>query len=169
MEFTVTLSALREAGACFSGYNKVVRALQKMPITEEDEEAERYFSHQHDAPISLLSILESNELDDALWSLRCVPNCDRDARLYAVWCARQVQHLMTDQRSLDALDVAEKFANVQATEEELDAARDAARAVARDAQKGMFIAMCEGRAPWQQARQVQLQAEQASRSVTFTL
>jgi hypothetical protein len=253
MEFTVTLSALREAGACFPGYNKVVRMLQGAFLTEDDEKAERYFSHQHDAPISLLSILDSNELDDALWSLRCVPNCDRDARLYAVWCARQVQHLMTDQRSLNALDIAEKFANVQATEEELDAAGDAAwvaaraatnaatgdaardaawvaardaaraatnaaaraaawdaaraaawvvawdaaraaawdaaraatnaaawdatnaaaraaawdaawaaawdaaRAAARDAQKGMFIAMCEGRSPWQQARQVQLQ------------
>jgi hypothetical protein len=163
--------------------------LQGAFLTEDDEKAERYFSHQHDAPISLLSILESHDLDDALWSLHCVSNCDRDARLFAVWCARQVQHLMTDQRSLNALDIAEKFANGEATEEELttagDAARGAARVAARgaagdaawvatrvaarvaarDAQKEMFIAMCEGRAPWQQARQVQLQAEQASRSV----
>ena len=51
---------------------------------------------------------------------------DRELRLFAVWCARQVQHLMTDQRSLDALDVAERHANGQATDEELSAARDAA-------------------------------------------
>jgi hypothetical protein len=58
-----------------------------------------------------------------------------------VWCARQVQHLMTDQRSLAALDVAERHANGEATDEELaaaraaacDAARDAAWAAARDA------------------------------------
>ena len=149
MEFTVTLSALREAGACFPGYNKVVRALQALPFTGEDEEAERYFTHQHHATISLLSILESNDLDDALWALRCVPNCDRDARLYAVWCARQVQYLMTDPRSLNVLDVAERFANGEASAQELDAAGDAARDAARDAQKEMFIAMCEGRAPWQ--------------------
>lgn len=53
---------------------------------------------------------------------------------------------MTDQRSKDALDVAERFANGEATEEE----RAAARAAAWAAQKEMFIAMCEGRAPWQQ-------------------
>lgn len=47
-------------------------------------------------------------------------------RLFAVWCARQVQHLMKDQRSIDALDVAERFANGLATKEELDAAGDAA-------------------------------------------
>ena len=42
---------------------------------------------------------------------------------------------MTDERSIKALDVAEAFANGEATEEELtaasDAARDAARAAAR--------------------------------------
>ena len=160
MEFTVTLSALREAGACFPGYNKVVRALQALPFTGEDEEAERYFFHKHDTLISLLNILESNGLDDALWALRCIPNCDRDARLFAVWCARQVQHLMPDPRSLNALDVAEKFANGEASKKELDAAGAAAwhaagaaaRAAAGDAQKEMFIAMCEGRAPWQGER-----------------
>ena len=52
---------------------------------------------------------------------------DKELRLIAVKCARQVQHLMTDQRSINALDVAEKFANGEATEQDLDAARDAAR------------------------------------------
>jgi len=66
---------------------------------------------------------------------------DRELRLFAVWSARQVQHLMTDSRSLAALDVAERHANGEATDEELDAAWDAAgaaawaaaRAAARDA------------------------------------
>lgn len=47
-------------------------------------------------------------------------------RLFAVWCARQVQHLMTDERSINAIDVAERYANGQATDEELAAASDAA-------------------------------------------
>ena len=55
-----------------------------------------------------------------------VDGCDREIRLYAVWCARQVQHLMTDQRSIDALDVAERYANGLANENELAAASDAA-------------------------------------------
>jgi hypothetical protein len=57
---------------------------------------------------------------------------DRELRLLAVWAARQVQHLMTDARSISALDVAERHANGQATDEELAAARDGARAAARD-------------------------------------
>lgn len=47
---------------------------------------------------------------------------DKTLRLFAVRCARQVQHLMKDQRSINALDVAEKYANGLATYEELAAA-----------------------------------------------
>ena len=53
---------------------------------------------------------------------------EKQLRLFAVWCARQVQHLMRDKRSLDALDVAERFAYGNATEGELAAARAAANA-----------------------------------------
>lgn len=58
---------------------------------------------------------------------------DKTLRLFAIACARRVQHLMNDQRSLDALDVAERYANGNATEDELYAASDAARAAAWDA------------------------------------
>ena len=51
---------------------------------------------------------------------------DRALRQFAVWSARQVQHLMTDPRSLTALDVAERHADGLATDEELHAARAAA-------------------------------------------
>ncbi len=157
-KFEVTLTNLRREGACFNGYNKLVRALQGREFTGDDNERESYINFAHADPIALTAILQSNGLEDALWALRCVPGVDRDARLFAVWCARQVEHLMTDQRSKDALDVAERFANGEATEAELAAAWAAARdatwaaawAAARVAQKEMFTAMCEGRAPWQQ-------------------
>ncbi len=58
---------------------------------------------------------------------------DRELRLFAVWCARQVQHLLTDPRSINAIDVAERYANGEATDEELAAAWDAAIAAARSA------------------------------------
>jgi hypothetical protein len=58
---------------------------------------------------------------------------DRENRLFAVGCARLVQHLMIDKRSLDALSVAERFANGSASKEELGVARDAARRAAWDA------------------------------------
>jgi hypothetical protein len=51
---------------------------------------------------------------------------DRELRKFEVWCARQVQHLMTDARSVAALDVVERHAEGLATDEELHAARDAA-------------------------------------------
>ena len=130
----VTLKALRAAGACISGYNKLVCALTGK---EFDEERETYIRYQYDEPISIEYILDSNGLDDALWSLRAVPNAERDCRHYALWCARQVQHLMTDKRSIAALDVAERHADGLATDDELAAARaaalDAARAAAWDA------------------------------------
>jgi len=51
---------------------------------------------------------------------------DQELRLFAVWCARQVQHLMSDPRSIAALDVAERHANGNATHAELAAAWAAA-------------------------------------------
>ena len=59
---------------------------------------------------------------------------DRTLRLFAVWSARQVQHLLTDSRSLAALDVAERHARGEATDAELSAAGAAAGAAAVAAQ-----------------------------------
>jgi hypothetical protein len=59
----------------------------------------------------------------------------RTQRLFAVWCAREALRLVDrpDQRSLAACDVAARFANGEASAEELAAAWDAARAAAGDA------------------------------------
>jgi hypothetical protein len=63
---------------------------------------------------------------------------DRTVRLFAVWCARntpladgrKIGDLLTDHRSLAALEVAERFVNGNATARELAAARAAAWAAA---------------------------------------
>ena len=133
MNYEVSLKDLRQAGACYSGYNKLVRSIQGVPFTGEDDSRKSYIHHAHDKPIQINSILESNGLDDAIWALRCVKNADRNIRLFGVWCARQVQHLIEDQRAMNALDVAERFANGNASAEALDAAWAAARAAAGDA------------------------------------
>ncbi len=57
----------------------------------------------------------------------------RELRLVAVFCARQNQHLLTDERSLNAIDVAERYANGIASDDELLTANAAANAAARAA------------------------------------
>ena len=83
--------------------------------------------------MAITTILESNGLDDALWCLKAVDGYQNEIRLYAVDCARMVQHLLTDPRSIAAIDVAERYANGLATYEELVVAKDAAMDVAGDA------------------------------------
>ena len=155
--FTVTLKQLRENKACIDGYNRLVCHLKGAEYVGKSS----YIRFKHDSDISLLTILENNGLDDALWCLRCNSELDRDARLFAVWCARQVEHLTNDVRVKNCNDVAERFANGSATKDELEAAwaawaagraagaaGRAARAAAGAAQKEMFILMCNNQATW---------------------
>jgi hypothetical protein len=114
-----TLNRIREHSPCKEGWSKLLAYLGK--------------THADDEPLEIATIVESNGLADALWCLRAVEGEDKKIRLFAVWCARRVQHLMTDPRSLQVLDVAEAYANGTATLVELRLAADAARAAARDA------------------------------------
>jgi len=102
---------------------------------------------------------------------------DKQLRLFAVRCARRVQHLMRDPRSIAALDVAERHANGQATDEELaeaadaawdardaaaDAARDAARVsmAARAARDAASVSMAVGDAEFIASRTAELDEQQ---------
>lgn len=126
-----TLTKIRAHSPCTEGWEKLPRNLGK---TKADDE-----------PLAITTILDSNGLDDALWCLRAVDGYQRDMRLYAVDCARSMQHLMTDQRSITALDVAERHANGLATDSELVAARDAAwtdSGADRDAQSDLLRIVC---------------------------
>jgi hypothetical protein len=58
---------------------------------------------------------------------------DITLRRFACWCARQVWHLLTDERSRHAVETAERFCDGKATRKELDAAWAAASAAARAA------------------------------------
>jgi len=102
---TTTLREIEEYKPCGDGWKKLLKSLGKR---EADDE-----------PLSLMHILESNGVKDAIWCLRCVRGEDKKIRLFAIACAREVEHLMCCKKSTQILDVAERFANDEATVEEL--------------------------------------------------
>jgi hypothetical protein len=114
-----TLKKIKQHSPCPSGWTKLLTFLDK---TEADDEK-----------LALLTILESNGLQDALWALRCVEGHDREIRLMACDFAESVVHLTNDERCLNAIKVSRYYANGLATSEELDAASGAATAAARAA------------------------------------
>jgi len=110
---TISLNEIRAQSPCLDGWEKVLES-------KGGTSADMY------AQFPLTDVLESNDLNDTLWCLRCLPVHVMLWGKYAVWCARQVQHLTADQRSIAALDVVWRHSEGLATDEELDAARDAA-------------------------------------------
>lgn len=116
---TTTLNRIWACEPCDEGKTRALKAAGKNAPDDE--------------PITYQQIIEAVGIEDALWCCRAEPQYCKEWRLFAAWCARQVQHLMNDQRSIDALDVAELYAHGQATDEERAAAWAAARAATRDA------------------------------------
>jgi hypothetical protein len=114
MTVYTTLNQISKRAISDDGLEKILLTLDK---TEPDDE-----------PLPLVDILDSNGFDDAVWCLRTVEGLEKEIRLLAVACAREVQHLMKDPRSVEALDVAEYYAHGNAMDEELRLARDAALA-----------------------------------------
>lgn len=114
-----TLNQIRSHSPCRSGWAKLLRTLNK---TQADDE-----------PLTMDVILASNGLVDAIWCLRAMPDADRLCRLFAVFCAKQNMHLLTDARSIKAIEVAEAYANELASTEELSAARQDVADAALDA------------------------------------
>ena len=107
---TTTLNAIRTHNPCPNGWEKLLKNLGKKKADDE--------------PLPLVRILESVGLDHAIWCFRAVEGHAREIRLFAVACARRVEHLHRDIKP--TLDVAERYANGQATTEELRAAEVAA-------------------------------------------
>jgi len=122
-DITISLAEIRAQSPCAVGWRKVLAAKGG-----KDADMEAQFP--------LADIIETNDFDDALWAaMRCRPEYSNLWRKYAVWYARQVEPLMTDDRSVAALDVAWRHSDGLATDEELAAASDAAS----DAQKQKLI------------------------------
>jgi hypothetical protein len=126
MPMMTTLNEIRKYAPCQDGWKKLLKGLDK---TQPDDE-----------PLLFSEILRINGLDDALWCLHNTIWCLRSApkeydnkiRLFAISIARHVQHLMQDHRSIDALDVAERYAKGKANKKELKSAWSASKAAVEE-------------------------------------
>ena len=113
-ESTTTLNRIRDASPCEDGWTKLLKNLGK---TKADDE-----------PLSLLIVLDSNGLGDALWVLSYAMPDDRLARHFQAWCAEQVLHIF-EAKYPDDTRVRDQIAmlrNDDATDEERVNARAAA-------------------------------------------
>jgi hypothetical protein len=124
MTLTTTFALLREHNACKEGYGKLAKHLGGVT------------KYGRDMPIPLAVILESNGLDDTIWSLSAVPleqtaERDRIARLFACDCAESVLHIYEaaypgDDRPRTAITTARQYAVGDAVNDQLAAAGAAA-------------------------------------------
>ena len=114
-----TLNKIRERNPCDASWKKLLQSLGK---TEAD-----------DTEISVRYILDLLGVGDAIWALRAVEGHDREIRLFACDCAESVLYLFEqkcpdDKRPRNAIEVAMRYANGEATSDELTTADAAARA-----------------------------------------
>ena len=148
-----TLNRIRGCGPCQDGWEKLLTGLGK--------------THADDEPLDFLQILAINGVSDAIWAMRVEPQHERVWRLFAVRCAREVQHLMTDLRSIAALDVAERYANGEASAEDLTAAWVAAREADWEASEAAMAAAWVADAAWEASRTAARAASEASASAAW--
>ncbi len=118
---TTTLNRIREALPCRDGWEKLLAHLGK---TKADDE-----------PLQLLTVLDSNGLDDALWVLSYAMPDDRLARHFQAWCAAHLLLIFEAERPTDTRvrDQIAMLRNDEATDSERKAAQDAAWSAAQDA------------------------------------
>src|SRR5688572_29248735 len=101
---------------------RLTRLLEKLGACAEARE----WAAEYRTPAAAWAACENPEW--MLWALKaCDLWDDRQGRLWACWCVRdtplsdgrKVWDLLTDERSRQAVEVAERFAEGQATEKEL--------------------------------------------------
>ena len=148
-----TFRKAKEARACIESYKKMAMALGGVKEYGED------------TPIPLDKVLEVCGLDDALWSLCIVLEpADREIRLLACDFAEHIlpiyeKRYPNDNRPRNAIATSRRFANGEATREELDAAcaaawaaRAAARAAWAAAKAAAWAAARAAGREWQMER-----------------
>ena len=117
---TTTFTALRKAQACKEGYGTLAKHLGGV--------------HEYGAntPIPVATIIDSNGMDDTLWTLSyaCGEGGQKIAHSFACDCAERVLHIYEahvpgDSRPRKAIETKRAWLRGEATDDELAAARDA--------------------------------------------
>lgn len=126
-----TLNKIREHSPCTDGWETLLKYLGK---TKPDDE-----------PLPLLTILDSNGFDHALWCFRAVDGFEKEKLLLGIGYAREVKHLMPA-NSKKALEVFDRYANGLATKEEFEAARRGAEVTYTAIINVSWDAICAARA-----------------------
>ena len=125
---TTTLAKIRAKSPCHPGYRKLCRSLGGVS------------KYGKDTPVTFRQIYESNGYDDTIWCLCAIDEkWGSLIRHFAIDCVEDVRYLLTDERSLNALRVARRFVDGEATDEELNDARTAARAAAWSAERAAAV------------------------------
>jgi hypothetical protein len=125
----MTLNQIRSHSPCAEGWAKLLKHLNK--TTADDE------------PLSLLTVLKSNGIEDAVWCLRTEPTPERTQR-FALAVARRVEHLRPTAKAYN--DITERYINGTVTKEKFYAATRAANAAAAYAAEADYTADAAGAA-----------------------
>lgn len=99
-----TLNMIRECHPCRDGWTTLLEFLDK---TGPDDDR-----------LSLLTILESNGFEDAVWCLRAVPGYDREKRAFMAEGARKQEKFFSSPIYSDFLTVVEAYGRGEISEEE---------------------------------------------------
>ena len=103
-----TLNKIKAFEPCDGGWEKLLTFLNKKVADDEE--------------LSLLTILESNGLNDALWALIAVEGFEKEIKLMVCDFAESVVHLAKDGRIATAISVSKKYINGIATKKDFDCA-----------------------------------------------
>ena len=122
-----TLNKIKE----HTRYPKHIQELEKLLSSLGKAETD-------DEPLSIKYIIETSGIKYAIWCLRAVDGYEREIKLFAIWCDREVKRLVKDERSVIELDVIEAYINGKATEEEMGKAC----AYTHDAYTAVYSAAC---------------------------
>lgn len=125
-----TLNKIKEHTRYLGHKQELEKLLRSLGKTETDDES-----------LSIEYIIETNGVKYAIWCLRAVDGYEREIKLFAIWCDREVKHLLKDERSVIELDIIEAYINGKATEEEMEKACAYAHD-AYDAYTAVYFAAC---------------------------